>query len=113
MFFLEVDPSVVKPGWTPLIITILLAAAIVLLMLSMRRQIRKIRAPHRNEIEDAAPHGPTAAPTDQPTDHRAGDPTADSPAESTSDSQSDSTADSTGQSTDRSGGTDRHSVSQG
>jgi membrane-associated protein len=29
MFFLEVDPSLVHAGWTPLIITILLAAAIL------------------------------------------------------------------------------------
>jgi len=51
MMFLDVDPSVVKPGWTPLIITILLAAAIVLLMISMRRQIRKIKAPRLEDLE--------------------------------------------------------------
>jgi hypothetical protein len=42
MFILDLDPNVVKPGWTPLIITILLAIALVLLYLSMRRQFRKI-----------------------------------------------------------------------
>jgi hypothetical protein len=51
MIFLDVDPSVVKPGWTPLIITILLAGVIVLLMISMRRQIRKIKAPRLEDLD--------------------------------------------------------------
>jgi len=51
MIFLDVDPSVVRPGWIPLIITLLLAAAIVLLMISMRRQIRKISAPRLEDLE--------------------------------------------------------------
>ena len=41
---LDLDPSVIKPGWIPLIITLLLAVAMVFLFLSMRRQFRKIRA---------------------------------------------------------------------
>ena len=40
---LDLDPSVIKPGWTPLIIIILLAVAMVFLYMSMRRQFRKIR----------------------------------------------------------------------
>jgi hypothetical protein len=40
---LDLDPSVIKPGWTPLIIIILLAVAMVFLYFSMRRQFRKIR----------------------------------------------------------------------
>ena len=31
MLLLDLDPNVVKPGWTPLIITLLLALALVLL----------------------------------------------------------------------------------
>jgi len=54
MVFLDVDPSVVKPGWTPLIITIFLAAAIALLMISMRRQIRKISAPRLEDVDASA-----------------------------------------------------------
>lgn len=50
MFLLDLDPNVVKPGWTPLIITILLAAALVLLYLSMRRQFRRINV---NPIDTA------------------------------------------------------------
>ena len=45
MLLLDLDPNVVKPGWTALIITILLAFALVLLYLSMRRQFRKINIP--------------------------------------------------------------------
>ncbi len=50
---LEVDPNIVKPGWTPLIITILLGVAIALLMISMRRHMRKIDLPHRDEVTRA------------------------------------------------------------
>jgi hypothetical protein len=39
---LDIDPSIVKPGWTALIVVLLLAAAMALLFLSMRRQFRKI-----------------------------------------------------------------------
>ena len=53
---LEVDPNVVKPGWTPLIITILLALAMVGLFVSMRRQFRKIDA-NRVSDEQAATDG--------------------------------------------------------
>ena len=45
MTLLEIDPNVVKPGWTPLIITLLLAGAMVLLFRSMRRQFGKINVP--------------------------------------------------------------------
>ena len=61
MILLEVDPNVVKPGWTALVVTLLLAAALVLLYLSMRRQFRKISIP-RQEPDDKppAPTEPTA-----------------------------------------------------
>lgn len=42
---LDLDPSVVKPGWTPLLITIAMAGALVLLFRSMRRQFSKINVP--------------------------------------------------------------------
>jgi hypothetical protein len=45
MILLDVDPNVVQPGWTPLFITLLLAAAMVFLYFSMRKQFRKIRTP--------------------------------------------------------------------
>jgi protein-S-isoprenylcysteine O-methyltransferase Ste14 len=58
---LELDPNVVKPGWTALIVILLLAVAMVLLYLSMRRQFRKITIP-RQEPDDqpATPTEPTA-----------------------------------------------------
>ena len=70
---LDLDPNVVKPGWTPLLITIGLAAVIVLLFLSMRRQFRRIddnfgkpgtplaQAQAEVQARDAAPADPPAA----------------------------------------------------
>ena len=59
MSLLDLDPNVVKPGWTALIITILLALALVLLYLSMRRQFRKINIDREEtdveQSEDAEP----------------------------------------------------------
>jgi hypothetical protein len=45
MILLDVDPNIVRPGWTPLIVVLLLAVAMVFLYLSMRKQFRKIRTP--------------------------------------------------------------------
>jgi len=39
---LDLDPNVVKPGWTPLLITIALAAVMVLLFFSLRKQFKRI-----------------------------------------------------------------------
>ncbi len=63
MILLEVDPNVVKPGWTALIVTILLALALVLLFLSMRRQFRKIKIePAETEQPEQNPTEPTPGP---------------------------------------------------
>ena len=45
MTLLEIDPNVVKPGWTPLLIIIGIACVMVLLYLSMRRQFKRISVP--------------------------------------------------------------------
>jgi hypothetical protein len=45
MILLEADPTAVTPGWMPLLVTLLLAGAIVFLYFSMRKQFRKIRTP--------------------------------------------------------------------
>ena len=42
MMLLDLDPNLVKPGWTPLLITIGLALVMVLLYRSMRRQFRRV-----------------------------------------------------------------------
>jgi hypothetical protein len=60
MMLLELDPDVVKPGWTPLIITVLLAIVVVLLYFSMRRQFRKISVPR--EGADGEPPSPKEPP---------------------------------------------------
>jgi hypothetical protein len=39
---LEIDPSIVKPGWTALLVTVFIGAALVLLFFSLRRQVRRI-----------------------------------------------------------------------
>ena len=68
MILLEVDPDVVQPGWTPLIVTLLLGVAVVLLFLSMRRQFRKISIPRGDDAEETPP--PTTPDTprgDSPT----------------------------------------------
>jgi hypothetical protein len=52
MILLEVDPNVVNPGWTPLLVTLLLLGAMVFLYLSMRKQFRKIRTPEDDETEN-------------------------------------------------------------
>jgi hypothetical protein len=55
MIFLELDPDVVKPGWTPLIITALLGIALVFLFRSMRKQFRKINIPRQEADEQPVP----------------------------------------------------------
>ena len=64
MILLDVDPNVVKPGWTALVVTLLLAVAMVFLFLSMRKQFRKISIPREqpDEAEDkpSTPTEPTA-----------------------------------------------------
>ena len=85
MIVLDVDPSVVKPGWTPLIITILLAAAIALLMISMRRQMRKVKLPYRDELrnqDDAAAEGSAASTESSDQDAEADRDESDSEEES-------------------------------
>ena len=42
MSLLELDPNIVKPGWTPLLILIVLALVMALLFRSMRRQFRRV-----------------------------------------------------------------------
>ena len=49
MILLDVDPNVVRPGWTPLFIMLLLAIAMVFLYFSMRKQFRKIRTPEDDD----------------------------------------------------------------
>lgn len=58
---LDLDPNVVKPGWIPLLITIALAAVMVLLFFSLRRQFRRIDVSRSQPdlVEHEAPKEPT------------------------------------------------------
>ena len=70
MFLLDLDPNVVKPGWTALVITILLALALVLLYFSMRRQFRKINIPGDETGDETGVEpsdGDAPAPSDSPS----------------------------------------------
>ena len=66
MILLDVDPNIVRPGWTPLFVVLLLAAAIVFLYFSMRKQFRKIRTP--DDVADEA----TDDAEDSTSEHRPG-----------------------------------------
>ena len=66
MIWLEIDPNVVKPGWTPLIITVVLGIIIVGLFFSMRRQFRRIdvnqaQPDESTEVEPTGKASPTSA----------------------------------------------------
>ncbi len=63
MFLLDLDPNIVKPGWTPLVITVVLGVALVLLYLSMRRQVRRISVPRQGEETTATEPEATTTPT--------------------------------------------------
>ena len=69
MSVLELDPNVVQPGWTPLIITVGLGLAVVLLYFSMRKQFRNINVPHAatEQPEPAADEPSTPAPVERST----------------------------------------------
>lgn len=61
----ELDPNVVKPGWTPLLILIGLALVMVLLFRSMKRQFARVDT---NFPEAALPDRPGSAPDSPPGD---------------------------------------------
>ena len=42
MIWLELDPNIVKPGWTPLLILVGIAVVMLLLFRSMRRQFQRV-----------------------------------------------------------------------
>ncbi|WP_375430355.1 hypothetical protein [uncultured Friedmanniella sp.] len=63
MILLELDPNIVKPGWTPFLITIALAAVMYLLFRSMRRQFRRVDANFLPDDQPAAAEPVTVPPT--------------------------------------------------
>lgn len=58
---LEVDPNLVRPGWTPLVITLLLGVGLVFLGRSMLKQFGRIDVPADHEpIGDRSPDSGSA-----------------------------------------------------
>ncbi|MFP5282865.1 MAG: hypothetical protein ACLGIF_05375 [Actinomycetes bacterium] len=55
MIWLEVDPNLVRPGWMPLLIILLLGVVMVFLYLSMRKQFRKINLPDEDRAGEDHP----------------------------------------------------------
>ena len=47
----SIDPNVVKPGWTPLLVTGLLLLALTFLFFSMRKQMSRIQMPKSSDSE--------------------------------------------------------------
>jgi len=88
MSVLELDPNVVQPGWTPLIITVGLALVVVLLYFSMRKQFRRINIPApETDQPDPAPVEAPAPDAVEPSDPAAvepSDPAAVEPAKGSS-----------------------------
>jgi len=61
---LDVDPSIVRPGWTALLVTVFIGAALVLLYFSLRRQVRRISPdlPYSEEVDDTEADGAEPLP---------------------------------------------------
>lgn len=74
---LEIDPNVVKPGWTPLLILVGLALVMALLFRSMKRQFRRVHANFPDpsaSAEGAEPEGAGGPRADRTADGSTGTP---------------------------------------
>lgn len=60
MILLEVDPNLVRPGWTPLVVVLLLGIVLFLLGRSMLKQFRKIDVPADHQRPSESVVGPEA-----------------------------------------------------
>lgn len=69
MMLLEVDPNLVRPGWTPLVVLVLLGIVLFFLGRSMLKQFGKIDVPADHDPAGAAATG-SAAGTHRLTDER-------------------------------------------
>jgi hypothetical protein len=57
MMLFEVDPNLVRPGWTPLLVLVLLGIVLFFLGRSMLKQFGKIDVPADHDPAGAAPTG--------------------------------------------------------
>jgi hypothetical protein len=81
MMLFEVDPNLVRPGWTPLLVLLLLGIALFFLGRSMLKQFRKIDVPadHDPAASAAAATAGSSAGTQRATDERTVTERADHP----------------------------------
>jgi hypothetical protein len=55
LVLLDIDPNIVRPGWTPLVILVALLGAVALLYVSLRKQLGKINLPDDPTYADDQP----------------------------------------------------------
>jgi hypothetical protein len=84
MMLLEVDPNLVRPGWTPLVVVVLLGIVLFFLGRSMTKQFGRIDVPADHEPDPASTSesaGTDATSTGEdlrtPSDHDLRAPTPD------------------------------------
>jgi beta-lactam-binding protein with PASTA domain len=70
----NIDPNVVRPGWTPLLIIVLLLLVLVFLFFSMQKQMRKIRTPDDIAREEAEARAAENTSADTPINPQAQHP---------------------------------------
>ncbi len=58
MMLLEVDPNLVRPGWTPLLVIVVLGIVLFFLGRSMLKQFGRIDVPADHEADPATGTGP-------------------------------------------------------
>jgi len=68
MMVLEVDPDLVRPGWTPLVVIVLLGIVLFFLGRSMMKQFRRIDVPADHEDDPAIPADPAAPAAESSTE---------------------------------------------
>ncbi|HSS67198.1 MAG TPA: hypothetical protein VLK34_01515 [Nocardioidaceae bacterium] len=76
------NPDDIKPGWIAFWIVVALGVATFLLWRSMNSQLRKIKAPYRDELNaagtvDAGDTDPAQSPADHPNDESKGSTSGD------------------------------------
>src|SRR5689334_10320362 len=69
MMLLEVDPNLVRPGWTPLVVIVLLGVVLFFLGRSMIKQFGKIDVPAADEVAGGGATERGAAPAGADTAH--------------------------------------------
>lgn len=72
MMLLEVDPNLVRPGWTPLVVIVLLGVVLFFLGRSMIKQFGRIDVPEADRTgaadeSEAAPPDADTTPDDEAT----------------------------------------------